>query len=41
MSLAGAPTVLKSSELPVESNSDTYSKMMASHDVNPGCPLII
>jgi len=41
MSLAGAPTVLKSSELPIECNSDTYSKIMAFHDVNPRCPLIV
>jgi hypothetical protein len=34
MSFAGAPTVLKSSELPIVSNSDTYSKMGASHNVS-------
>ncbi len=35
MSLAGAPTVLKSSELPVESNADTYSKMMGIPQCKP------
>jgi len=35
MSFAGAPTVLRSYELPIVSNSDTYSRMGASYNVSP------